>query len=98
MSQAQQLTEYLCFYYKFKNALAAGDLDRYLIYNNEAETWFKKQGFTDLEIESRTTLRRRSYPHELDLWVKEVLKYLYDSRVEKVDASIKHIPTFLLRN
>ena len=36
-------------------------------------------------------------PKTIENYVKETIKYLYDNTVEKVDASQKHIPSFLLK-
>jgi hypothetical protein len=90
-------TDYQTFYYKFKNALHTRKLDSYLIYDDEAVSWFKKNNMLDLAAEAENTLQTRSYPEELDHWVKLTLKYLYDTSIEKVDASVKHIPSCLLK-
>lgn len=90
-------TEYIKFYYMFKNAIRTGELDKHLIYNDDMIKWLENHFFDDLAAEAKCSLQTRSYPEEIENYVKETIKYLYDNTVEKVDASQKHIPSFLLK-
>lgn len=91
------MTDYQTFYYRFKDALATKKLDSYLIYSDDAIAWFINSGFVDLAAEARSTLQTRSYPSEIEGWVKLTLKFLYDDSIEKVDPTVKNIPEFLLK-
>lgn len=90
-------TDFDDFCTKFNSSLYHKELSSYLVYRDEAIDWFKSHRYEDLAAQARLTLQTRSYPHEVISWVKETLNYMYDSTIEKVDASIKHIPTFLSR-
>lgn len=91
------MTDYYRFYYLFSNALATRELDSRLIYSDEIIEWFKKNQFLDLAHQASISLQRRSYPEEIDSWVKVVLSYLYDNTIEMVDPTAKVIPAFLLK-
>jgi len=91
------MTDYLTFRDKFQHSLRTDELDKHIIYDDEMLAWFRKQGFDDLAELWATYIQRRSYPNEVEEWVQETLKFLYDDSIERVDASVKVIPEFLLK-
>ena len=86
------------FKYRFESAIKNRLLDKDLIYSDEFIKWAKDNHYEDVVQEANKTLMTRSYPSEILSYVNEVLKYLYNDSIPKIDTeNTKQIPTFLLK-
>jgi len=84
-------------YEQFEEAFNNSSLqNEYLVYDDQFREFLDAAQFDDLLAVGY--FQTRSYPWELLNWAKETLKFLYDDSIEKVDASKKEIPQFLLKD